>query len=121
MKLYILLFFTFFLSYSHLNELYAQKNEGDSVVIFIKDLSAKDYYSLVSADPDLRKFEVIESCIPKGFLLIKYPNKTDLKKEMDQSQQVVLKITGKAANFTAYTVGQMHQLCTDYRKDISDD
>ena len=121
MRIYILLYFIFFLSYSHFNVLYAQENEGDSTLIFIKDLSAKDYYSLLSADPELLKFEILESCIPKGLLLINYPNKTELKEEVDQMLQIVLKITGKAATQTDFSIDQMHQLCADYRNDISDD
>jgi len=120
-KFLFILFITLFLSFSNTASLYAQKNELRTSVIFIKDLGAQDYYTLIQADSSLLKFKIVEACIPKGLLLIQYYQDHGLEYEMNHTQTIILKLTTKVATYTAYNIDQLRDMCSEYRKNLNDE
>ena len=121
MKFLFSLLITLFLSFSISAALFAQKKELKTNVIFIKDLGAKDYYTLMQADSSLLKFKIVEACIPKGLLLIQYYQDYGLEYEMNHTQTIILKLTTKVATYTAYGIDQLRDMCSEYRKNLRDE
>ena len=95
--------------------------KGGERLIFIKDFSAKDYYSLVKTSSEIRIFTIEEACIPLGLLAISYEKGYGEKQARDYTQAVILKLISRNASYTLYTLEDLRTACSEYRKDISDD
>ena len=90
-------------------------------VFFIKDFSAKDYYTLLESDPEVTHFEIVEACIPAGFIAIKYDNSYPLEKSNAYTQTLLLKLIDKNAGITAYSLEDLRDACALYRKNLSNE
>jgi hypothetical protein len=100
---------------------FAQEEKSKTYVIFIRDLSASDYYSLKKNDEKIAVFNIVETCIPTGLMAISIPNSYNEKEAQDYTQTTVLKLISKMASFTAYTVEDLRNSCANYRKENVND
>lgn len=121
MRFYYILLFIFLNVVSIPSEIFAQEEKDGTHIIFIKDFSAKDYYSLVKTSSEIRIFTIEEACIPLGLLAISYEKGYGEKQARDYTQAVILKLISKNASYTLYTLEDLRTACSEYRKDISDD
>ena len=115
--LFLFFIFTFFFQ----NQVFSQSNSSEVSVIYIKDFSAKDYYTLLNTDEKTLLFTIDEACIPKGLLAIRYKNEYNEKQKMNYTQTVILKLIDKIASYTAYSVDDLRNSCAEYRKEIIDE
>lgn len=113
-----LLFLFFLFAFFTQNQALSQDDSSKVAIIFIKDFSAKDYYTLLNTDKKTLLFSIEEACIPKGFLAIKYDNEYNEKQKMNYTQTVILKLIDKNATYTAYTLSDLRSYCAEYRKEI---
>lgn len=100
---------------------FGQKSEEKVKILFIKDFSAKDYYTLKGSDPKDLHFEIVESCIPMGLLAIRFNEGYDDKELRDHTDSIILKLISKNASQTLYTLEDLRIACSEYRKEISDE
>ena len=103
------------------SEIFAQEAKDNTHIIFIKDFSAEDYYSLVKTSSEIRIFTIEEACIPLGLLAISYEKGYGEKQSRDYTQAVILKLISRNASYTLYTLEDLRTACGEYRKDNSDD
>lgn len=82
----------------------------------MRDFSAADYYSLLEADEKTRLFTIVEACIPTGFIAISLPSSYNKNAAQGYTQTVILKLIGKMATFTEYSIGDVRDSCANYRK-----
>lgn len=97
---------------------YSQQVKDSIQVIFIRDLGAKDYYTLLDSKKEELKFELIEACIPKGLLAIKYEKGYSEDELRSYMQSIILKLIDKTASPTSYTLEDLRQACTSYREGL---
>lgn len=112
----LLIYITLFLLLTS-NQVFSQIDSTKVSIIFIKDFSARDYYTLKNTDSKTLLFSIEEVCIPKGFLAIKYYNDYNEKQKMNYTQTVILKLIDKNATYTAYSINDLRNFCAEYRKE----
>lgn len=116
---YLYLFLLAFFSILFLNnQVYSQEIEDKTTVVFIKDFSADDYYTLLDTDSNVLSFEIVETCIPKGLLAIKFKAVYNDKQVRDFTQTLFLRLLDKEASYTSYSLDDMRKSCSEYRKEI---
>jgi hypothetical protein len=94
---------------------YGQESEKESYIIFIKDFSAKDYYTLLELDDQTRLFSIDEACIPIGFLAISLDSQYNEFQSKKYTQAIVLKEINKTATFTNYSIMDLRKACGEFR------
>jgi hypothetical protein len=99
----------------------AQEDNSKITVIFIRDFSASDYYTLMNADEKTRVFSIVEACIPTGFLAIRFPENYTRTEAQNFTQTMLLDVISKMGTFTEYSLEDMRNSCASYRIEHSDD
>lgn len=117
---YILLVFVA-TSFFYPQEAFAVKDSSITYVIYVRDLGAADYYSLLEADEKTRLFTIVEACIPTGFIAISLPSSYNKREIQEYTQTVILKLISKMATFTEYSIDDMRESCMNYRKENVDE
>jgi len=99
----------------------AQEDNSKTTVVYIRDFSASDYYTLMNADEKTRVFSIVEACIPTGFLAIRFPESYTRTEAQNFAQTYLLDVISKMGSFTEYSIEDMRNSCATYRKEHSDD
>ncbi len=121
MRIVYILILVFISITSFPTESYGQEEKEKTHIIFVNNLSAKDYYTLLAADPEIRLFTIEEVCIPLGFLAISYEKGYDENQSRNYTQTIILKLISRNASYTTYTIEDMRISCSEYRKKNSDE
>jgi hypothetical protein len=103
------------------NQLFCQQDSAKTSIIFIRDFSANDYYTLMSLDEKTRVFTIVETCIPTGLMAIKFPASYTKAEAQNFTQTFILKTIDKMATYTAYSMEDLRRSCAEYRKKISNE
>lgn len=99
--------------------LFSQDKAANIDIIYIEGLESTDYYTLLKAKKEVLKFEVVEACIPKGLLAIKYVEGYNEGELRSYVQSLISKKTEKTAIATTYTIDDLRKVCSSYREGLN--
>lgn len=98
-----------------------QEENSKITVIYIRDFGAEDYYTLMNIDEKTRVFTIVEACIPTGFLAISFPDSYSRTEAQNFTQTMLLDVISKMGTFTEYSIEDLRNSCSAYRKKHLDD